>query len=221
MLYNIFFFKFFSTQHLNFQAATDAPTNATPAATAADAANPATTKLWSRQQWWWQQQRQSATPATAAAAAGVAASRIVPAEFLPTVLVAARALVAARSVGPLQLLDAAEQAHRKALLPPTARRCCRGRLSRRGCLPNRRLLHGAWVRCSRGTLLSRHAGMRCCRRLQGGVRRKAEPEGLPPDRWLLRTGVGAAAVVGPCGADARSCAAAAAAELRTGVAAGG
>ena len=43
MLYKILFFKFFSTQHLNFQAATDAPTNATPAATAADAADPATT----------------------------------------------------------------------------------------------------------------------------------------------------------------------------------
>ena len=39
-----FFSNFFSTQRLNFQAATDAPTNnATPAATAADAADPATT----------------------------------------------------------------------------------------------------------------------------------------------------------------------------------
>ena len=44
MLYNVFFSNFFSTQRLNFQAATDAPTNnATPAATAADAADPATT----------------------------------------------------------------------------------------------------------------------------------------------------------------------------------
>ena len=43
MLYNILFFKFFFDTTF-FQAATDAPTNnATPAATAADAADPATT----------------------------------------------------------------------------------------------------------------------------------------------------------------------------------